>query len=118
MKLINIVNAYKVLDSLGDKDINGRLSYWMTKYIAKTQTDYDFYASEIKRLYEKYGERENDVITIPADRIGEFNKDLDSLNNTDAEDPGIRFNLSDISAELSLSMKQMYPLLDFINEDK
>lgn len=119
MKLINIVNAHQVLDGLGDRDINGRLAYWMTKFIAKTQADYDFYAVEIRKLYEKYGEqKEEGKVAIPADRVEEFNKDLDSLNNTDAEDPNIRFNLSEISAGFNLSMRQMYPLLDFINEDK
>ena len=43
---------------------------------------------------------------------------MEELGQTNVEDPGIRFNLSELATELRLSMQQMYPLLDFIDEDK
>jgi len=122
MKLIKIVNARKVLDSLSDReDVGAHLSYWMTKFVVKTESDHEFYASEMRKLFDKYAtkkEGDEDTILIPTEKVAEFNAAVDALNKTDAEDPGIRFSLSELSAELKLSMKQMYPLLDFIDEEK
>jgi hypothetical protein len=122
MELIKVVNARKVLDSLSNReDVGAHLSYWMTKFVVKTESDHEFYASEMRKLFDKYAtkkEGDEDTILIPTEKVAEFNAAVDALNKTDAEDPGIRFNLSELSAELKLSMKQMYPLLDFIDEDK
>lgn len=122
MELIKVVNARKVLDSLADRvDIGAHLAYWMTKFVVKTESDHEFYASEMRKLFEKYAtqkEGDEDTLFIPNEKVAEFNAAVDTLNKTDAEDPGIRFNLSELSTELRLSMKQMYPLLDFIDEDK
>lgn len=122
MELIKIVNARKVLDSLSDReDVGAHLSYWMTKFVVKTESEHEFYATEMRKLFDKYAtkkEGDEDTLLIPGDKVAEFNAAVDVLNKTDVEDPGIRFDLSELSTELKLSMKQMYPLLDFIDEDK
>ena len=122
MELIKIVNARKTLDSLSDREnVGAHLSYWMTKFVVKTEGDHEFYAAEMRKLFEKYAtkkEGDEDALIIATDKVAEFNDAVEALNKTAAEDPGIRFNLSELSAELKLSMKQMYPLLDFIDEDK
>ena len=122
MEIVKIVNARKVLEGLSEKeDIGAHLSYWMTKFIAKTENEYAFYMTEIRKLFDKYASKEDggeDVVVIPPERVPDFNVAVESLNKTIVEDPGIRFNLSELSTELKLSMRQMYPLLDFINEDE
>lgn len=119
MKLIKIINARQVLDSLADeKDIGAHLSYWMTKFVVKTESDYLFYLSETQKVFNKYANAENGELVITADKAEAFAAEIAEINNTEAEDPGIRFDLSELAAELKLSMKQMYPLLDFINENK
>lgn len=120
MELIKVVNARKVLDSLSDRDnIGAHLSYWMTKFVVKTESEHEFYASEMRKLFDKYAEKgDNDTLVVSQDKIKEFNSAVEALNKTDVEDPHIRFNLSELAQELKISMKQMYPLLDFIDEDK
>lgn len=120
MKLITIICARKVIEGFADKeDLSAHLAYWMTKFIAKTEGDYEFYKQETKKLYDKYSEVNSEgKYFVPADKVSAFRADADNLDSTEAEDPGIRFDLSELSAELKLSMRQMYPLLDFINEDK
>lgn len=120
MELIKIVDARMTLDRLSSQeDINAHLAYWMTKFVVKTEHEHKFYAAEVQKLFDKYAEKGNDgAAIIPNEKMAEFNKAIDALNKTDIEDPGIRFNLSELSSDLRLSMKQMYPLLDFIDEDK
>ena len=120
MELVKLVNARSVLDGISDRDnIGAHLSYWMTKFVVKTEGEYEFYLSEMRKLFDKYAEKEeDDALRVPVKKVPEFNAAVEALGKTDVEDPGIRFNLSELSAELKLSMKQMYPLLDFIDEDK
>lgn len=120
MELIKIVNASQTLNSLADKnDIGAHLAYWMTKFVVKTASEREFYYAKGKEIVSKYAvENENGDRVIPVEKIEAYNKEMTDLENTDVEDPGIKFALSELSQELKLSMKQMYPLLDFIEEDK
>ena len=122
MELIKVVNARQVLDSLSDREeVGAHLSYWMTKFVVKTAGEHEFYVTEMRKLFANYATSQGDdedTVLIPNDKIAEFNSAVDALGHTDVEDPGIRFSLSELSAELKLSMKQMYPLLDFIDEEK
>lgn len=120
MKLIRIVSAHDVIDGLAEKEnIGVHLAYVMTKFIVATQADADFYAREMRKLFEKYGNKnDKGKITIPREKVEEFSKEAQILQETEATDPGIRFSLSEMSQELKLSMKQIYPLMDFIKDDK
>lgn len=120
MKLITIVNAHNALDAFADKqDIGAHLAYWMTKFVVKTQSDAEFYASKATELYKEFGEQRDDGdYVVSRDKIVPFQEAMKKLQETEAEDPGIRFSLSELSQGLKLTMKQMYPLMDFIDEDK
>lgn len=118
MKLITVVNAHNVIESLADNDAFGaHIAYWMTKFVVKTQPDADFFNSELKKLFDKYGVVEGDETIIKPDKVKDFNDELEKLQAMEAEDPGIRFSLSELTNEIKISMKQMYPLLEFIEED-
>ena len=120
MELIKIVNARQTIDSLSDREnIGAHLSYWMTKFVAQTKNEHEFYAKEMQKLFDTYGVKsEDDRIVIPTERVAQFQDAVIALEHTDVATPSIRFNLSELASELKLSMKQMYPLLDFIDEDK
>lgn len=120
MKLIDIVNARQIIDSFAEReDVCAHLAYWMTKFVINTRGDYEFYVSALNKLFYAYAQKNADgEFEVPADRARAFNTEVQKLCETEAEDPGIRFSLSELSAELRLSMKQIYPLLDFIDEDK
>ena len=122
MELIKVVNARKVLEGFADVDgIGAHLAYWMTKFVVKTESDYNFYTTEMFKLFDKYAtkkEGDGDTFIIASAKVEEFNAAVSSLETVDVEDPGIRFSLSELATELKLSMKQMCPLLDFIDEDK
>lgn len=119
MKLSTIINARSVLEGFADKeDIGAHLSYWMTKFIVKTQGDQEFYTAEVRKIFSKHAEtREDGTCIVPNEKVSDFQADVAKLGETEAEDPGIRFKLSELADNLKLSMKQMFPLLDFIEEE-
>ena len=120
MKIIQIINARQIVNAFtNDNTINTRLAYWMTKFVVKTQSEYDFYIREMQKILAKYAtETDDGNLVVAPENIEAFNTEVAELENTEVEDPGIRFALSDLSGELKLSMKQIFPLLDFIDEDK
>jgi hypothetical protein len=101
-----------------DQKINAQTAYKIAKFLCNTERDYIFYFEEIDKLLDKYSDETSDGhIHIPADRIESFGSDVQELQNIDAEDPNIRFKISELPAELKISIKQIYPLLDFIEEE-
>ena len=119
MELIKIINARNIFNKFVDRnDIGFHLSYWMTKFIAKTENDERFYMSELQKIIKKYAKNQDETLHIPEEHIDIFNSEVEKLEKTKVEDPMIRFNLSELAEELKMSMRQIYPLLDFIDEDK
>lgn len=121
MELIKIINARKTLDGFSEKEeLSAHLAYWMTKFVVRTREEHEFYVQEYNKIFLKFAnlkDEEEKTYVIPTEAVSAFNLEVEKLEKTDVEDPGIRFNLSELSAELKLSMKQMYPLLDFIDEE-
>ncbi len=120
MRLLKVVEARQILNTLtNDQYVNTRLAYWMTKFVVKTQSEQDFYIQEMQKILAKYAQTNDDGnLVVAPENIEAFNTEVVELENTEVEDPGIKFALSDLSSELKLSMKQIFPLLDFIDEDK
>ena len=120
MELIKVINAKQAIEKLADNEnIGAHLAYWMTKFVTKSQKEHEFYIDEMRKIVAKHGQiAEDGMVNIDPDKVDDFNKAVQDLQTTDVEEPGIRFSLSEISRELKLSMKQIYPLIDFIDEDK
>lgn len=120
MELIKIINARAALNCFADKENTPvRLAYKMAKFIATTEADHSFYAERVKKTVDQYAEKTDDEsIVVPKEKIDEFNSAIESINRLDVAPPEIRFNLSEFSDALKASMKQIYPLIDFIDDDQ
>ena len=120
MELIKVVNAKRTLEGLASQEnIGAHLAYWMTRFVVQAQHEHDFYIAETKKLIEKYSEpKEDGGVYIPPEKAEEFNNAVDELGRTDVEAPKIKFALSELSRELKMSMKQMYQIIDFVDESK
>lgn len=108
-----------LMEFLDREDLGTNLVYWMSKFLSKTDSDYDFYTNEMRKIYDKYAQKSDDEnsIFVPREKVELFKKAVKELEETEAEDPKVRFKLSELSSGLKLSMKQMYPLLDFVDEE-
>jgi hypothetical protein len=125
MKLIKLINARSVLNTLTDKDgIEPHLVYLMTKFIITSQDEQSFYTTNMQKLFDKYAQRDEqgqivtqgNNIKIKEDCRDEFNEAVAKLYDTDVEAPNIKFPLSELSKELNLTIRQMSYLMDFIEE--
>lgn len=119
MELIKIINARKVINDFAEtENISARLAYQMTKFIMSTQTEAEFYAKEMKKLFEKHGTKcDSGEVSILPENVSKFLAEAKKIEETEVDDPKIKFLLSEM-LELKLSMKQIYPLMDFIKDDE
>ena len=118
MKLIDLLAARKTLSDLSNRDdILAKLSYWMTKFVIQTDGEAESYDASLNKILSKYGESGEQGTTIRKENIAEAQAEIDSLNSTEVEAPTIRFKLSDLS-DINLTMKQIYSLFPFIDEDQ
>lgn len=119
MKLKDIVAASNVIDRFALKeDMGVHLAYMMSKFIVSTKEDVAFYQKKLDELLLKYQVTQDANGIKTEGDYEEFSNALKELQETDVIDPGIRFSLSELSNELKMSPQQIYPLLNFIEEDK
>lgn len=118
MKLFSILEARKTIETVTQNtEMHAHLAYWFSKFMIKTQGEADFYIAELKKILEKYNAKVDEAeITIAAESKDDFNREVSELQNTDVETPDIRFSLDELSSEIKLSMAQIMPLMDFIDE--
>ena len=118
MKLIDVISAYKMIDSLADETgIGTRLAYKMTKFLIETQKEIDFYNASTKRLVAKYSVKEDGKVSIPPENEAQIEADMKKLGESEVDEPSVRFSLTELSGELKLTMRQIYPLMPFVDDD-
>ena len=120
MKLHTVIEARRMIESLSATEgLNPHLAYWMAKFVMKTESDYSFYSEQVRGLLVKYkAEDRGGNYEIAKEDVADFNDEFGKIGEIEVEDPGVRFSLSELSNELRLSMKQIYPLMEFINEEE
>lgn len=122
MKLITILNARKSLP-LDNTDIDIQLKYKIMKFIKSTNTDEEFYNSEVSNIISKCAEKDDEGnikyttdgnILINKEMKDLFYKQIEDVNNTEIETPELHLSLEELS-QLKLSVRQMLDFDAFIN---
>lgn len=123
MKLGNIETLYNTLSSLKEKEMPIRLSYKFTLLLDKIDCDYNFFISEMRKIINKYGLKddqgelvqENGNIKINPDSLGLAEKALQELHETEITLPDITFTLNELES-LNIKPADLRALLPFIKE--
>ena len=124
MKLIDIIKAVKTLNSRAHERVPTALAYKMMKFVKASENDGTFFNAKFADIVERYAERdENGQVTtnengivIAKDRLDDCQKCITELEGVEVNDPGIWFNLNELS-ELKLSMAELFTLDKFITEE-
>lgn len=121
MKLITLLTARKTLP-LDIAEIDIQLKYKIMKFIKSTNSDEEFYRSEIENIVSKYAQHDQDGnvkqnqngdILIDVNMAEQFQKAIDALNNTEIDTKNFSLSMDEIS-QLKLNVKQMLDLDGFI----
>lgn len=124
MKLRNIETLYNTLSSLKEKEMPIRLSYKFTLLLDKIDCDYNFFISEMRKIINKYGLKddqgelvqENGNIKINPDSLSLAEKALQDLHETEIKLPDVTLTLDELES-LNIKPADLRALLPFIKED-
>ena len=123
MKLGNIETLYNTLSSLKEKEMPIRLSYKFTLLLDKIDCDYNFFISEMRKIINKYGLKddrgeliqENGNIKINPDSLSLAEKALQDLHETEIKLPDVTLTLDELES-LNIKPADLRALLPFIKE--
>ena len=123
MKLGNIETLYNTLSYLKEKEMPIRLSYKFTLLLDKIDCDYNFFISEMRKIINKYGLKdehgelvqENGNIKINPDSLGLAEKALQDLHETEVKLPDVTLTLDELET-LNIKPADLRALLPFIKE--
>ena len=123
MKLGNIEALYNTLSSLKEKEMPIRLSYKFTLLLDKIDCDYNFFISEMRKIINKYGLKddqgeliqENGNIKINPDSFALAEKALEDLHETEIKLPDVTLTLDELES-LHIKPADLRALLPFIKE--
>ena len=123
MKLGNIEALYNTLSSLKEKEMPIRLSYKFTLLLDKIDCDYNFFISEMRKIINKYGLKddqgelvqENGNIKINPDSFALAEKALEELHETEIKLPDVTLTLDELES-LNIKPADLRALLPFIKE--
>ena len=123
MKLGNIETLYNTLSSLKEKEMPVRLSYKFTLLLDKIDCDYNFFISEMRKIINKYGLKdehgeliqENGNIKINPDSLSLAEKALQDLHETEIKLPDVTLTLDELES-LNIKPADLRALLPFIKE--
>lgn len=121
----DILNFIDIYSYLCEKEINFKLSYTIYKIFCECEKQLDFYRNEMKKIIEKYGERDdkNNLIVqdgevkIQEDFIDECQNRIDELNNVEIFLNANFIQIEDLRS-LSLTPKALGVLMYFIEPGK
>lgn len=124
MKLGTIEPLYNTLSSLKEKEMPIRLSYKITLLLDKIDLEYNFFISEMRKIINKYGLKdengefiqEDGNIKINPDSINLAEKALQELYETEITLPEVTITLDELET-LYIKPVDLRAFLPFIKKD-
>ena len=129
IKINILLNARKILSLYKDMQFSPSLAYQITKFLAQSNAEEEFYYAQLQALINEYAEKneEGQIVTIEGgqgikikpDLLDIFQMAYEELENTEVEAPTIKLALSTIIKELpAITVNQMSILMNFVDEEK
>lgn len=126
MKLVDIVNARKVISTKATEKLEFGLAYKFAKFIKLTNDDEDFYVRHQKKLIEQYCKKDDEGNIVPDengryqfddDKIKPLNEKLKELADTDVEILNTcKFTTEELKP-IQFSIEEVLALGDLIKDD-
>ena len=122
MKILDLIqakNVFNISEEIPDK----KVGYKIVKFIKAIETETEFYYRSLGKIRDKYAQRdangefvcdEKGNILVMPDKTDAYIKEMNELNEIDAEAPGIRFTIEELEP-VKLALGGLYILDPFID---
>ena len=112
IKEINKVSNF--LTKYLDKELPARLSFSIAKFCLSAEDNQKLFAEKNLLLAQKYGEQNEDGnYIIPQDKIPEFTKEYNALENIDIPEVNLSLSFEDLE-KLELTPREFAILMPYI----
>lgn len=123
MKLSSIENLYSTLKDFQEREMPIKLSYKFSKLFSAAESDYQFFYTQLRKILDKYAEKDENGEFIQNNGHIPFKKDcfelaeraLNDLYETEVTLPKITFTLDELEG-LDIKPYELRALLPFIEE--
>ena len=124
MKLIELMNARNVLDSLAKEKVSAKLAYPFAKFISETESDAEYYEKQRNDIVLKYAlppeeqkKYTDGQIHFKPEVANDLANELKELGDIEIDQPNVRnFTLDELN-EVKIEPRQMFLLLPVITEE-
>ena len=97
MKLKELVNLKPSLEKLIVQDLPIKIAYKLSKLVKRLNEEYVIYSKNKNNLFEKYGTKEKEKITVKPENMKQFKKDLEELLEIEVKMNIDKIKLSDLN---------------------
>lgn len=105
----------EILQKLATMKFKAKTAYKIMKIIDQANKEYEPFSKVRLELFEKYGEKDGDNITVKPENLEVFGKEMSDLEETEVE---IKFNVSlEEIADAMLTPSELY-LLDYMFQEE
>lgn len=124
IKLNDIVEGISCMQELSTRTLRSRPAYKIAKLLKEVNNEYQIFNEQRRALIEKYGTKdengqlavdENGNYRIVQEKIGEFNKELQELLDTEINLNCSKIDLDDLDGE-EFTPTQMMQMSAFLSE--
>ena len=125
MKLINLINARRIITKYKDEKVSTVLAYRLLKFMKASDTEETLFNEKFREIINQYGQRNNDGelifsdgnVSLIPDKINECKTQLKELENIEVDAPTVRFSIAELG-ELKMSIADLFVLDEIIEEEQ
>lgn len=121
-RVFKILNIYKKIENLR---VPASVAYKFNKLCIALENDANFCNSEVNKILQQYGDRNEDGsiktnehggVLIKEEELAAAQEEINNLDNLDVEAPDIYFTVEELD-KLDLSIADFNFMLPFVKED-
>ena len=125
IKMYQALSIISIYERIRETKVSAKIAYKFNKLRNTLISDTDFYRTELNKIIEQYGERDENGSLIPLDYGGGIKiksenvltaqKEINELDNLEIDAPNIKFTIDELDG-LQLSIEDFNRILPFIEE--
>ena len=125
IKMYQVLNILNIYGRVKELKVPAKVAYKFNKLCNAFKDDMNFYHTELDKIIEQYGERDENGSLIPleygngikikSENVFTAQKELDNLDELEIDAPDIKFTIDELDG-LQLSIEDFNRMLPFIEE--
>lgn len=125
IKMYQALNIFNIYGRVKELKVPAKVAYKFNKLCNAFTDDVTFYHTELNKIFEQYGERDENGSLIPleygygvkvkSENMPTAQKELNNLDGLEIDAPDIKFTIDELDG-LQLSIEDFNRMLPFIEE--